>query len=200
MSRPLMPKATAVWLIDNTSLSFEQIALFCGLHPLEVSGIADGDLAVGIVGADPMGQGQLTREEIDRCQLDSSARLRLTEQRVDVPPPAPRRGGRYTPLSKRQDRPDAIAWLLRNHPELNDAQISRLVGTTKTTITRIRDRTHWNMQNIRSVDPVSLGLCSQADLDSVVGKAATKDNTNVVSSDFDDETTLLPVNDDIASA
>ena len=173
MAKLLMPKATAVWLVDNTSLTFDQIARFCDLHALEVRGIADGDVAHGIKGLDPVAAGQLTREEIERCQNDESADLTLMEPKHDIPE-AKRKGPRYTPVSKRQDRPDAINWLLRNHPELADAQISRLVGTTKPTIETIRNRTHWNMSNIKPVDPVQLGLCSQADLDEAVGKAARR--------------------------
>lgn len=174
MTAPLMPKATAVWLIDNTALTFDQIALFCGLHPLEVRGIADGDVASGIKGLDPISTGQLTREEIERCQNDTTAILKLTEKKSDIPAAKPRSGSKYTPLSKRQERPDAIAWLVRNHSELTDAQIGRLVGTTKTTIVSVRDRTHWNMTNIKPVDPVSLGLCSQIELDEAVALAARR--------------------------
>ncbi len=175
MTAPLMPKATAVWLIDNTALTFDQIAVFCGLHPLEVKGIANDDVAQGIKGTDPISNGQLTRDEIERCQSDPSAYLQLAESKRDMPAPKVRQGARYTPLSKRQERPDAIAWLLRNHPELNDAEIGRLVGTTKPTIKNIRDRTHWNMANITPVDPVALGLCSQIDLDENVVKAAQRE-------------------------
>lgn len=173
MAQPLMPKATAVWLVDNTALTFDQIAAFCSLHPLEVKGIADGDVAAGIKGRDPIANGELTREELERCEKDPQARL---EMRVpDHPLPETRsKGPRYTPLSKRQDRPNAIAWLLRNHPELSDAQVSRLVGTTKPTINAVRDRTHWNMTNIKPADPVSLGLCTQIELDEAVQKAATR--------------------------
>ena len=172
MNQPLMPMATAVWLVDNTALSFRQIAEFCGLHELEVQGIADEQVATNIVGQDPVASGQLTWEEIERCQADSAARLQLTEDKV---PAKTRSGGaRYTPVSKRQDKPDAIAWLLRHHPELTDAQIGRLVGTTKPTIAAIRDRTHWNISNIKPVDPVILGLCKQTELDAAVRKAAVK--------------------------
>ena len=174
MSQPLMPKATAVWLVENTSLTFDQVAEYCGLHVLEVKGIADGDVAQGIKGMDPVASGQLTRAEIERCQNDSDARLQAAESKYKLPPIAPRKGPRYTPVSRRQDRPDAIAWLLRNHPELTDAQISKLVGTTKPTIQSIRDRSHWNSTNIKPVDPVTLGLCSQIELDAVVQKAARK--------------------------
>ncbi|MFQ6016670.1 MAG: DUF1013 domain-containing protein [Kiloniellaceae bacterium] len=170
MAQPLMPKATAVWLVDNTSLTFEQIAEFCALHPLEVQGIADGEVAVGIQGLDPIANSQLTKEEIERCQADPSARLKLAEQ--DLPQPAKRtKGPRYTPVAKRQDKPDGIAWLLRQHPELKDSQIAKLIGTTKNTIQSVRDRSHWNSPNIRPRDPVLLGLCSQADLNQAVRKA-----------------------------
>lgn len=173
MNRPLMPKATAVWLVDNTSLSFDQIAEFCGLHVLEVKGIADGEVAVGIQGQDPIASGQLTPGEIDRCAADPAARLQLAEAGFQ-PPERRSKGPRYTPLSKRQDRPNAIAWLLRNHPELSDAQVSKLVGTTKPTIQSVRDRSHWNMSNIKPQDPVTLGLCSQVDLDGAVRKGQEK--------------------------
>jgi hypothetical protein len=170
MAKPLMPKATAVWLINNTALTFDQIAEFCGLHPLEVQGIADGEVAVGMVGLDPVANGQVTQAEIDRCVQDPAARLQMAKR--DIPMPATRtKGPRYTPVSKRQDKPDAIAWLLRHHPELADSQIARLIGTTKPTIQAIRDRTHWNAPNIRPKDPVLLGLCTQTDLNSAVEKA-----------------------------
>lgn len=175
MTAPLMPKATAVWLVDNTALTFDQIAVFCGLHPLEVKGIANGDVAQGIKGLDPISNGQLTRAELERCQEDPSAYLQLAESKRDIPEAKPLTGARYTPLSKRQERPDAIAWLVRNHPELNDAEIGRLVGTTKPTIKSIRERTHWNMSQITPVDPVTLGLCSQIDLDEYVAKAAKRE-------------------------
>ncbi|MBL4908121.1 MAG: DUF1013 domain-containing protein [Sneathiella sp.] len=171
MSMPLMPKATAVWLIDNTALSFIQVGDFCGLHHLEVQGIADGEVAVGIVGHDPISNGQLTQDELDRCQKDPKARLELSKPVGDVPQPR-RRGGRYTPVSRRGDRPDAIAWLVKFHPELSDAQIGKLVGTTKTTITAVRDKTHWNAQSITAKDPVSLGICTQLELDASVKKSA----------------------------
>ncbi|HSM20546.1 MAG TPA: cell cycle transcriptional regulator TrcR [Hyphomicrobiales bacterium] len=175
MAKPLlMPKATAVWLVDNTSLSFDQIAEFCGLHPLEVKGIADGDVAQGIRGLDPITSGQVTREEIERGQTDPSYRLKLAEPKVEIPEVKTRKGPRYTPLSRRQDRPNAILWLLRNHSELKDSQIIRLVGTTKPTIQAIRDRTHWNSPNLQPQDPVTLGLCSQIDLDAEVQKAARR--------------------------
>ncbi|MCT7376546.1 DUF1013 domain-containing protein [Chelativorans salis] len=166
----LMPKATAVWLVDNTALTFDQIAEFCKLHPLEVSAIADGEAAQGIKGMDPVMTGQLTRDEIARGEADPNYQLKLSEPKVRVPE-TKRKGPRYTPLSKRQDRPNAILWLVRNHPELKDAQISRLVGTTKSTIEQIRNRTHWNSANLVPMDPVTLGLCSQIDLDLEVQRA-----------------------------
>ena len=170
MPQPLMPKATAVWLVDNTSLSFDQIAEFCGLHPLEVQGIADEEVAIGIQGHDPIATGQLTREELDRCQADPTARLKMAVQ--NLPQPAKRtKGPRYTPVAKRQDKPDGIAWLLRHHPEVKDSQIAKLIGTTKNTIQAVRERTHWNSPNIRPRDPVLLGLCSQSELNLIVGKA-----------------------------
>jgi hypothetical protein len=172
--KPLMPKATAVWLVENTSLSFEQIAEFCGLHVLEVKGIADGDVAQGIKGLDPISNGQLTREEIQRAEEDPEHRLALAERKIDVPQVKAKPGPRYTPVSRRQDRPNAVLWLLRNHPELKDSQIIRLVGTTKPTIAAIRDRTHWNSANLTPQDPVALGLCSQIDLDTEVQKAAAR--------------------------
>ncbi|WP_454288851.1 DUF1013 domain-containing protein [Rhizobium arsenicireducens] len=167
----LMPKATAVWLVDNTALSFDQIAQFCKLHALEVKAIADGEAAQGIKGLDPIATGQLSRDEIARAEKDPNHKLKLSEPKVRVPD-SKRRGPRYTPVSKRQDRPNAILWLVRNHPELKDAQISRLVGTTKSTIEQIRDRTHWNSTNLTPMDPVTLGLCSQIDLDMEVEKAS----------------------------
>jgi hypothetical protein len=172
--RPLMPKATAVWLVANTSLTFEQIASFCGLHVLEVKGIADGDVAQGIKGLDPVTSGQLTREAIEEAERDPSRDLHLAEPKVIVPETPTRKGPRYTPVSRRQDRPNAVLWLLRNHPELKDSQIMRLVGTTKPTITQIRERSHWNAPNLTPQDPVTLGLCSQVDLDAEVKKAARR--------------------------
>ncbi len=173
--KPLMPKATAVWLVDNTALTFEQIAEFCGLHVLEVKGIADGDVAQGIKGSDPISSGQLTRDEIKAGEGDSGHKLKLAEPKVTIPKVSTKkRGPRYTPVSRRQDRPNAVVWLLRNHPELKDSQIMRLVGTTKPTITQIRDRTHWNTANLVPQDPVTLGLCSQTDLDAEVQKAAKR--------------------------
>ena len=169
---PLMPKATAIWLVENTSLTFDQIAAFCKLHPLEVKGIADGEVGAGIRGHDPITSGQLTREEIAKGEADSAYELKLAVSKVRLPEVKPRRGARYTPLSRRQDRPNAILWLLRNHPELKDAQIMRLAGTTKSTLQAIRDRTHWNSAQLQPLDPVTLGLCSQIDLDFEVARAA----------------------------
>src|SRR5215469_17143712 len=169
---PLMPKATAVWLVENTSLTFDQIAEFCKLHPLEVKGIADGEVATGIKGYDPISTGQLTREEIAAAEQDPGHRLHLLISKVRAPEIKKPRGARYTPLSRRQDRPNAVLWLLRNHPELKDAQIMRLVGTTKHTLQSIRERTHWNSTNLQPLDPVTLGLCSQIDLDFEVNRAA----------------------------
>ena len=167
MTQPLMPKATAVWLIDKTSLSFEQIADFVGMHPLEIQAIADGEVAQGIVGFDPIASGQLTREEIARCEADTSARLVLQESSI-VLPKQRAKGGRYTPVSKRNDRPDGIAWLLRNYPMLSEATVAKLLGTTKDTIAKVRDKTHWNSANIKPRDPVILGLCTQSDLNAAV--------------------------------
>src|SRR5829696_8835389 len=169
---PLMPKATAVWLVENTALSFDQIAHFCNLHPLEVKAIADGDAAQGIKGLDPILTSQLTREQIEQAEANPEIKLKLTESKVRLPQPKSKKGPPHTPVSRRQDRPNAILWLVRNHPELKDSQIMRLVGTTKSTIQGIRDRTHWNAQALQPLDPVTLGLCSQIDLDFEVGRAA----------------------------
>lgn len=174
MTDILMPKATAVWLVDNTSLTFEQIADFCGLHPLEVKGIADGEVARDIRGADPIANGQLSREELDKAQDNPDYRMTAQKSRhAELLKPV-KKAPRYTPVSRRQDRPDAIAWFVRNHPEVTDAQISRLLGTTKATIDQVRNRTHWNSANIKPVDPVTLGLTSQLELDALVRKAAEK--------------------------
>lgn len=170
MSQVLMPKATAVWLIENTALTFAQVADFCGLHPLEVQSIADDEIAVGMVGFDPISNGQLTKEEIERCQKDPDARLVMAE--ANVPRPTTRtKGPRYTPVAKRQDKPDAIAWLVKNFPELSDGQIGRLVGTTKPTIAAVRERTHWNINNIKPRDPVALGLVARDDLTAAIEKS-----------------------------
>jgi hypothetical protein len=171
---PLMPKATAVWLVENTALSFDQVAEFCKLHPLEVKAIADGDAAQGIKGLDPILTGQLTREEIEKAVADPDHKLQLSTPKVRLPEAKSvrKKGPRYTPVSRRQDRPNAILWLIRNHPELKDAQIMRLVGTTKSTIQGIRERTHWNAASLTPLDPVTLGLCSQIELDFEVQRAS----------------------------
>ena len=170
MAVPLMPKATAVWLVENTALTFEQIAEFCGLHPLEVQAIADGEVAIQMQGLDPVANGQTTAEELARCQADPEARLKLSAQALPQQF-VKHKGPRYTPIAKRQDKPDAIAYLLRTHPELSDAQISKLIGTTKPTIAAVRDRTHWNSANIKPRHPVSLGLCTIEELDQTVARA-----------------------------
>jgi hypothetical protein len=173
MAAPLMPKATAVWLVENTSLTFEQIADFCGLHPLEVQAIADGEVANQMHGLDPVANGQTTAAEIARCQADPGARLALAPQAM--PPQLVRhKGPRYTPIAKRQDKPDAIAYLLRTHPELSDIQISKLIGTTKPTIAQVRDRTHWNSANIKMRHPVGLGLCTLTELDEALARARAR--------------------------
>ncbi|MGO4852519.1 DUF1013 domain-containing protein [Phaeovulum sp. W22_SRMD_FR3] len=173
MTKPLMAKATAVWLVDNTTLTFKQIADFCGMHELEVQGIADGDVATGVKGFDPVASSQLDPKEIEKGEKDLSYKLKLKFNAASVGEEK-RRGPRYTPLSKRQDRPAAILWLVKFHPELADAQVARLVGTTKPTIASIRERTHWNIANIAPIDPVALGLCRQSELDSEVQKAAKR--------------------------
>ncbi len=174
MTQILMPKATAVWLVDNTSLTFDQIADFCGLHPLEVKGIADGEVARDIRGADPIANGQLSRDELDRAEKNEKYRMVAQKSRhAELLKPV-KKAPRYTPVSRRQDRPDAIAWFLRNHPEVPDSQVARLLGTTKATIDQVRNRSHWNSANIKPVDPVTLGLATQLELDAVVRKAADK--------------------------
>jgi len=192
----LMPKATAVWLVDNTALSFEQIAAFCTLHPLEVQGIADGDVASGIMGVNPIQNGQLTREEIEKAEADPAYRMKLSEPKVRVAAPK-RKGPRYTPISRRNERPNAIRWLVRNHPELKDAQIMRLVGTTKSTIESVRENTHWNAANLVPMDPVTLGLCSQIDLDLEV-KRASKDAP--APTELEEGTMLLTAEEALARA
>jgi hypothetical protein len=166
-----MPHATASWLVDNTSLSFEQIAEFCGLHTLEVQAMADDLASSKYTGRDPVHSGELTHEEIRKGQADPNYRLKMHRAPVDV---SRTKGPRYTPVSKRQDKPDGIAWILRNHPEISDAQIGKLIGTTRNTINAIRERSHWNIQNIQPKDPVTLGLCSQRELDAAVAKAAKR--------------------------
>ncbi len=182
MTKPLMAKATAVWLVDNTTLSFKQIADFCEMHELEVQGIADGDVATGVKGFDPIANNQLDPVEIEKGQKDPAYRLKLKYNPASAGEEK-RRGPRYTPLSKRQDRPAAILWLVKFHPELADAQISKLVGTTKPTIAAIRERTHWNVNNISPIDPVALGLCRQTELDAAVQKAAKKRAGDSIMSD-----------------
>jgi len=190
---PLMPKATAVWLVDNTALTFDQVADFCKLHPLEVKAIADGDAAQGIKGLDPIQTGQLSREQIAAAEANPGIHLTLAAPKVAVPGSDRKKGPRYTPVSRRQDRPNAILWLVRNHPELKDSQIMRLVGTTKSTIAAIRDRTHWNAANLSPLDPVTLGLCSQIDLDLEVQRANKEKPVPV-----DTGATLLPASETTA--
>lgn len=169
MAEPLMPKGTAIWLVENTALTFDQIADFCGMHKLEIQGIADGEVGIGMLGLDPVANGQLETEELERCANDPSARLNVKS--TENPEPVRRtKGPRYVPLSKRQDKPDGISYLLRYYPELSDAQISKLIGTTKPTINAIRDRTHWNSSQIQPRDPVTIGLCRQMDLDEAIEK------------------------------
>jgi uncharacterized protein len=173
MSQPLMPKATCVWLIDNTALTFEQIGDFCSMHALEVQAVADGEVAQGIIGRDPVAAAELTREEIARCEAEPSARLNILKPKL--PRAAERtQGPRYTAMAKRQDKPDGIAWLVRNHPELSDAQVGKLLGTTKNTIGSVRDRSHWNTPNIKPRHPVDLGLCTYLELNAAVEKARAK--------------------------
>lgn len=193
MNTPLMPKATAVWLIDNTSLTFEQIGEFCGLHPLEIQGIADGEVAKGILGVDPVSNGQITSAELKRCEGDATAQLKLSDEAVKhlVVEKKAKKGGKYTPVARRQDKPEAVAWLLKNCPEMTDSQITKLIGTTKNTIDSIRNKTHWNSQNINPKDPVLLGLCKQTELDKVYETAkkkaeAAKEKTDV-SKELDDK-------------
>ena len=190
MAKPLMAKATAVWLVDNTTLSFKQIADFCGLHELEIQGIADGDVAAGVKGFDPIANNQLTQDEIDAAEKDPLHKLTLKFNPAAVGEEK-RRGPRYTPLSKRQDRPNAILWLVKFHPELADSQIAKLVGTTKPTIQTIRERTHWNIANLQPVDPVALGLCKQSELDAAVQKAASKKAKEGEAMSDDDRRRLL---------
>ena len=196
MALPLMQKATAVWLVENTSLTFRQIAAFCGLHELEISGIADGEVAQGIRGMDPISTNQLTREEIENCERNADRNLELM-----INPAAKgekkRRGPKYTPLSKRQDKPSAILWLVKFHPELTDGQISKLVGTTKNTIQSIRQRSHWNINNIQPIDPVALGLCKQVELDIQV-KRSSKKNVGVKENSDDKNQKILSTDDSLA--
>lgn len=198
MTQILMPKATAVWLIDNTALTFKQISEFCNLHILEVEGIADGDVASGIRGADPIANGQLAREQIENGEKDPNYALKaevFDSDTIEVKSTQKRKGPRYTPLSRRQDRPDAIAWMVRNHPEVTDAQISKLIGTTKPTIKAIRERTHWKISTINPTDPVSLGLCSQMDLDDTVKTASERENKRLAKIAKETGESLKPVED-----
>lgn len=169
MTLPLMPKATAVWLVENTALSFDQIAEFCGMHPLEIQGIADGDVSSSVRGQDPTANGQLTAEEIERCEKDADAKLEIAgtaRQYINKKT----KGSRYTPVARRQDKPDAIAWLVRQYPKLPDSKIVKLIGTTKKTIEAVRTKTHWNSSNIKPKDPVLLGLCTQTHLDAATAE------------------------------
>ena len=190
MALPLMRKATAVWLVENTSLTFSQIANFCGLHELEVSGIADGEVASGIRGMDPITSNQLTEKEIKRCESDPNSKLELIINPVTIGE-TKRRGPRYTPLSKRQDKPAAIAWLVKFYPDLPDSQIIKLVGTTKPTIKAIRERSHWNITNIIPTDPVLLGLCKQVELDTAIKKIDKKNSSNNFSENLTNKENLL---------
>ena len=181
MTQPLMPKATAVWLVENTALSFEQIAGFCGMHPLEIQGIADGDVSGGIRGLDPVAGGQLTSEEIERCEKDPDAVLSIMDTAKQYIS-RKTKGSRYTPVARRQDKPDAIAWLVKHFPQMTDAQISKLIGTTKNTIAAVRGKTHWNSSNIKPRDPVLLGLCSQTHLDAATAGFKSEASKEVASS------------------
>jgi Uncharacterized protein conserved in bacteria len=176
MAQPLMPKATAVWLVENTALTFEQIGDFCGMHSLEVQAIADGEVAAGMQGRDPVAAGELTMAEIERCSQSPDLHLRPADRRIPLPEARPK-GARYTPVAKRQDRPDAIAWLLKNYPELSDSQVCKLIGTTKPTIDKVRDRTHWRSSDIKPRNPVGLGLCSESDLQREVDLARARAGT-----------------------
>ncbi|SMC80804.1 MULTISPECIES: DUF1013 domain-containing protein [Primorskyibacter] len=190
MAKLLHPKATAVWLVDNTTLTFKQIADFVGMHELEVQGIADGDVATGVKGFDPIANNQLTQDDIDNAEKNPLNRLKL-KFNAAARDEEKRRGPRYTPLSKRQDRPASILWLVKFHPELSDGQISKLVGTTKPTIQAIRERTHWNIANIQPIDPVALGLCKQSELDAAVQKASAKKQAEGAALSDDDRRKLL---------
>lgn len=176
MSLPIMPKATAVWLVDNTSLSFKQVADFCGMHPLEVQGIADGDVATGIIGVDPTANGQLTKGHVERAEGDETVKLMLAKDAQKYMKKKVK-GARYTPVARRADKPDAVSWILKNHPEIPDSKIVKLVGTTKNTIEAIRTRAHWNTTNLRPRDPVLLGLCTQTHLEEAIKKSAGRKPT-----------------------
>lgn len=189
MAYPLMPKATAVWLVENTTLSFEQIGAFCGMHPLEIQGIADGEVAVGIMGQNPMDAQELTKEEIERGEADENYRLVMSQKAVQhlAMSKAKKKGARYTPVARRQDKPEAIAWIIKYHPYLPDSQIVKLIGTTKKTIDSIRERSHWNIANIKPKDPVLLGLCMQMHLDAAVAKFRPADATPIDMNDEEDD-------------
>jgi len=194
-NKPIMAKATAVWLVDNTTITFKQVADFCGLHELEVQGIADGDVAAGVKGFDPVANNQLTQEEIDKAEANPLHKLKL-KFNAAAQGEEKRRGPRYTPLSKRQDRPNSILWLVKFHPELTDGQIAKLVGTTKPTIQSIRERTHWNIANMQPIDPVALGLCKQSELDAAVQKAAKNRDAGMTD---DERRKLLSTEDSLAA-
>ena len=196
MNIPLMPKATAIWLVENTSLSFRQIANFCGMHELEIKGIADGEVGAGIKGLNPITNNQLTKEEIERCSNDSDLELQIITNEISAKTEQSKKKKKYTPLSKRQDRPDAVYWLIRNHPELKDSQVARLVGSTKSTIDAIRNRTHWNMANIRPQDPIGLGLCRQIELDEAIAKAERSMKRAQKKKEKEERDRLAQVNED----
>ncbi|MBN8543816.1 MAG: DUF1013 domain-containing protein [Alphaproteobacteria bacterium] len=188
MAYPLMPKGTAVWLLDNTTLSFEQIADFCGMHPLEIQGIADGEVAAGIKGQDPLLMGELEKEEIEKAEKDSDYRMKLSERaKKHAVLEKAKKGARYTPIARRQDKPEAIQWIIKYHPYIPDSQIVKLIGTTKKTIESIRGRTHWNINNIKAKDPVLLGLCMQTKLDAVVTKFRPADAKPIVVETSEDD-------------
>ena len=191
-----MPKATAIWLVENTSLSFRQIANFCGMHELEIKGIADGEVGAGIKGLNPITNNQLTKEEIERCSNDSDLELKIITNEISAKTEQSKKKKKYTPLSKRQDRPDAVYWLIRNHPELKDSQVARLVGSTKSTIDAIRNRTHWNMANIRPQDPIGLGLCRQIELDEAIAKAERSMKRAQKKKEKEERDRLAQVNED----
>ena len=178
MALPLMPKATAVWLVDNTALTFEQIAQFCGMHPLEIQGIADAEVSVSIIGQDPIQAGQLSQQEIERCEQDPKAQLKMSTEAQQFVARKSKKGARYTPVARRADKPDAISWLLKYYPDMPDSQIVKLIGTTKSTIEAVRNRTHWNTANLRPKDPVLLGLCTQTHLDQAVKKLPRRAETD----------------------
>ncbi|MCE3005400.1 MAG: cell cycle transcriptional regulator TrcR [Alphaproteobacteria bacterium] len=186
MAYPLMPKGTAVWLLDNTKLTFEQIADFCGMHPLEIQGIADGEVAMGIMGQDPLLMGELEKEEIEKAEKDENYRMKSSERAKKHAGRKTTKGARYTPIARRQDKPEAIAWILKYHPYIPDSQIVKLIGTTKKTIESLRGRTHWNINSIKAKDPVLLGLCMQTTLDAVAGKYRPTDAAAIVIPSEDD--------------